>query len=846
MIESLSTTHLEASPQVVGCDRPVDQIRHNVDNDEPPHLDDDMIPEEALKTIVLIDQNEYRGGTTGHIQEESMPCICKYEPGDDRENACGEDCINRALFIECSEADCPSGEYCLNRRFQRKEYAPIQVFKTEKKGWGLRTKADLKAGSFVIEYCGEILPRSVFLKRIRQYHETGAKHFYFMSLKSDEIIDASQKGNIARFMNHSCNPNCVLQKWVVETQVRIGIFTLKDVKAGSELTFDYKFERYGDKAQACFCEEPNCKGIIGGKKSELKGLDVSNDVDDYDDEEDFGNGNEAAVPRKKRAGSSPESDYEEDMDDQESNGARVPRIKSLQSEEDVQKCVKKMLYTTKAGRMKRLLAKIESTSALLQRKFLQYHGLVVLKSCLLHFKSDNDITMTVLRILKSLPITTRNTIVDTKIETILNLFIETNSQSELSGFAQEVITAWSTLPLVYRIPKRKQADGPTEAASLAASASGTGDSRDSSAKRIRESGTSYSSPSSHSDYVSLTDRLYGPYTGRYSTPVERRVAWQPGSTSSRSPASPPIRSYSSPRTYSAQHQREYPRSEPSRTASSYESGESRRVLPSMWRKAYDSSGVPYYYHVETGHTQWEFPDSDAAPKSSSRSDYGSSEYSSGRYSSSRRGQDERDLRSGDEPRQSAVSRPHSQHHDRPPPSSSLSLSLSSSSSSYDQRYRHDQPPSSSHYSRPAAHEARSTTPTDQDAPVATPRYNGSLAESDPIDTTSYYSSVGTLDGPSLQTELAEDKPGQDGTQRDDFHELRIEISQYVVRYLSKHKEAIRPDIFKKFARKLSHEILEKETRKKHPPKNMTDDLKKKMKGFLKDEVARILKRQDDL
>lgn len=53
------------------------------------------------------------------------------------------------------------------------------------------------------------------------------------------------KGNISRFINHSCNPSCVLQKWVVNSRLRMGIFATRDIAEGEELTFDYKFERYG-------------------------------------------------------------------------------------------------------------------------------------------------------------------------------------------------------------------------------------------------------------------------------------------------------------------------------------------------------------------------------------------------------------------------------------------------------------------------------------------------------------------------------------------------------------------------------------------------------------------------
>ena len=52
---------------------------------------------------------------------------------------------------------------------------------------------------------------------------------------------------MGRFINHSCSPNCETQKWIVRGELAIGLFTLKAVPAGTELTFDYNFERYGDK-----------------------------------------------------------------------------------------------------------------------------------------------------------------------------------------------------------------------------------------------------------------------------------------------------------------------------------------------------------------------------------------------------------------------------------------------------------------------------------------------------------------------------------------------------------------------------------------------------------------------
>ena len=105
------------------------------------------------------------------------------------------------------------------------------------------------------------------------------------------------QGALGRFINHSCDPNCETQKWVVHGELAIGLFALKDVAAGEELTFDYNFERYGDKvihrfdkcivrrtygfracpkqqsilmgfiilqALKCYCQSSCCRGYIGG------------------------------------------------------------------------------------------------------------------------------------------------------------------------------------------------------------------------------------------------------------------------------------------------------------------------------------------------------------------------------------------------------------------------------------------------------------------------------------------------------------------------------------------------------------------------------------------------------
>lgn len=128
--------------------------------------------------------------------------------------------------------------------------------------------------TFIYEYIGEVIGPSVFQRRMKEYGDEGIRHFYFMALDKDVFIDATRKGAKARFLNHSCRPNCHVSKWTVGRKMRMGIFARRDIVKGEELTFNYNVDRYGHDAQECLCGEPNCVGFIGGKtQTELGGMD---------------------------------------------------------------------------------------------------------------------------------------------------------------------------------------------------------------------------------------------------------------------------------------------------------------------------------------------------------------------------------------------------------------------------------------------------------------------------------------------------------------------------------------------------------------------------------------------
>ncbi|XP_052343507.1 histone-lysine N-methyltransferase, H3 lysine-36 specific [Oncorhynchus keta] len=188
-------------------------------------------------------------------------CNCKASD----ENPCGMDseCINRMLMYECHPQVCLAGEKCLNQSYTKRQYTQVEIFRTLSRGWGLRGVSDIKKGAFVNEYVGEVIDEEECRARIKHAQENDICNFYMLTLDKDRIIDAGPKGNQARFMNHCCQPNCETQKWTVNGDTRVGLFSLEDIPKGVELTFNYNLECLGNGKTVCKCGAPNCSGFLG-------------------------------------------------------------------------------------------------------------------------------------------------------------------------------------------------------------------------------------------------------------------------------------------------------------------------------------------------------------------------------------------------------------------------------------------------------------------------------------------------------------------------------------------------------------------------------------------------------
>ena len=346
--------------------------------------------------------------------------------------------------MECF-GDCGCGSDCQNQRFQQRQYGNVSVIQTEKKGYGLRTDSELFPNDFIFEYIGEVIHEGQFRKRMIQYDEEGIKHFYFMSLSKGEFVDATKRGNLGRFCNHSCNPNCYVDKWVVGDKLRMGIFAERKIKAGEELVFNYNVDRYGADPQPCYCGEPNCTGFIGGKTQTERATKLSHATIEALGIDD-GDGWDTAVakrPRKKKTGEDDE-EYVNNVQPRSLDEDGVTKVMAT-----LMQCKEKWIAVKLLGRIQR------ADDERVINRVVKMHGYQIMNSALSTWKEDFNIVLQVLDILYHFPRLTKNKISDSKIEATISS-LEGCGDERVESQAQRLLQEWSILQTAYRIPRKKR------------------------------------------------------------------------------------------------------------------------------------------------------------------------------------------------------------------------------------------------------------------------------------------------------------------------------------------------------------------------------------------------------
>lgn len=482
-------------------------------------INEQFLRQEGLHTFQTLRDNYYRCARQVSKENAEMQCDC-FVTGDEAEGLgqvpCGDGCINRMLMIECGPL-CTNGERCTNKRFQQHQGWPCRVFRTEKKGCGITAELQIPPGEFIMEYVGEVIDSEEFERRQHLYSEDRNRHYYFMALRGDSIIDATSRGNISRYINHSCDPNAETQKWTVNGELRIGFFSLKTIMPGEEITFDYQYQRYGRDAQRCYCESSNCRGWIGNEPESDEGegeqLDTESDseVESQEDEQPLEQEQEqkakatksskskldlklpaARRKRKEQHGvRSKEREYKAGRwlrptgsgGGEKSVSGKHDHIEdpdvleqlTLLSRSGLKNQLDTLRFSRCMVRAKLLQSRLQLLGVLTRgelpcrRLFLDYHGLRLLHAWISEGGSDRQLRLALLEALESLPIPNKTMLNDSRVYQCVQEWSTQSKEEEEQAAAADpnpnpdltqrilaLLQKWNGLPEIFRIPKRER------------------------------------------------------------------------------------------------------------------------------------------------------------------------------------------------------------------------------------------------------------------------------------------------------------------------------------------------------------------------------------------------------
>lgn len=144
---------------------------------------------------------------------------------------------------------------------QRKNDGLYEIRRSAIQGRGVFAKRRIRAGQKIIEYTGERISND---EADRRYDDESMRrhHTFLFTLDKRTVVDGNRQGSDARYINHSCDPNC---EALIE-KGRIWIYARRNIQTGVELAYDYQYERTAstedEKFYECRCGSPKCRGTI--------------------------------------------------------------------------------------------------------------------------------------------------------------------------------------------------------------------------------------------------------------------------------------------------------------------------------------------------------------------------------------------------------------------------------------------------------------------------------------------------------------------------------------------------------------------------------------------------------
>ncbi|CAL2037350.1 unnamed protein product [Caenorhabditis brenneri] len=165
--------------------------------------------------------------------------------------------LQRRLLTSLGDAN--SDFFKINMLKSRKKM--IKFARSRIHGYGLYAMETIAQDEMIIEYIGQKIRSLVADEREKAYERRGIGSSYLFRIDEHTVIDATKRGNFARFINHSCQPNCYAKVLTIEGEKRIVIYSRSTINKGEEITYDYKFPIEEDKID-CLCGAKTCRGYL--------------------------------------------------------------------------------------------------------------------------------------------------------------------------------------------------------------------------------------------------------------------------------------------------------------------------------------------------------------------------------------------------------------------------------------------------------------------------------------------------------------------------------------------------------------------------------------------------------
>ncbi|XP_044748161.1 probable histone-lysine N-methyltransferase set-23 [Coccinella septempunctata] len=177
-------------------------------------------------------------------------------------------------YYECNDNCECIGKLCGNKLVQCGPRRGLEIKHFDGKGLGLVTKLSIPSGSFICEYAGEIITSDMAKNLYPIYKLKYLMNYifcineYFGDKVYRTIIDPTESGNIGRYINHSCEPNCDLLIIRVQNNFpKLCIFAKHDIGANEEITFNYGDTIIEDDKKfslnvKCLCGKMRCKKFL--------------------------------------------------------------------------------------------------------------------------------------------------------------------------------------------------------------------------------------------------------------------------------------------------------------------------------------------------------------------------------------------------------------------------------------------------------------------------------------------------------------------------------------------------------------------------------------------------------